>query len=164
IRVLLSCRSCHSRTAVYQAVGDRPAPCGICRFIFLRSLKQRSFVMYSPLRHSRTPRRVGPFAGQRPTARLYLERLEDRWAPALSWHGGPVIANVQVEVMYYSPWNTNPTLQSQKTTLDSYFTSVTNSTYLDLLAQYSAGGTTIGRGVLKADDAHFATAVTHSLL
>jgi hypothetical protein len=96
----------------------------------------------------------------RPQARLLVEPLEDRWVPALTYHGGPLIANVQIEALYYSPWNTDSTLQTQKTTLDSFFTFIAKSTYIDLLAQYSTGGTTIGRGSFSGDDSNFPTAST----
>src|SRR5437588_671526 len=79
----------------------------------------------------------------KPRVRLLVEPLEDRWVPSLTWHGGPLIANVHIEALYYSPWNTDSTLKAQKATLDSFFNFITNSSYMDLLSQYNAGGTTI---------------------
>src|SRR5207244_11661223 len=76
---------------------------------------------------------------------------------------GPLLANVQIETMYYAPWNTNNTLQSQKSTLDSFFPYITNSTYMDLQAEYSANGITIGHGTFSGDDSNFPTANTSSV-
>jgi hypothetical protein len=93
-----------------------------------------------------------------------LEGLEDRLVPALSYQGGLLIANVQVEAIYYSPWNTDSTLKSQKSSLDSFFSYLTKSTFVDILAQYSAGGITIGRGSFSGDDTTFPTATTTTVV
>jgi hypothetical protein len=60
-------------------------------------------------------------------------------APAgahLNYYGGPVLKNVKVYPVY---WNTNV---AYRTNLDGFYTGVTNSTYFDMLGQYSG----IGRG------------------
>ncbi|HLJ93479.1 MAG TPA: hypothetical protein VKU02_09850 [Gemmataceae bacterium] len=97
---------------------------------------------------------------QRRSASLLLEKLEERAVPALSYHGGPLLGNVQIEAVYYAPWNSSGTLQSQRATLDSFFPFITNSSFMDLLAPYSAGGTTIGHGSFLGDDSNFPTALT----
>src|SRR5947209_16402643 len=111
-----------------------------------------------PVRRARLERR------RRRHAHVLLEQLEDRWTPALSYHGGPLIANVQMEALYYSPWNTTSTLQSQKATLDSFFNFITKSTYLDILSEYSAAGTTIGRGSFTGEDSTFPSATTQNIV
>lgn len=114
-------------------------------------------------------RRFGAAAGRmerprRPSTYLEVERLEDRWVPALTYHaGGPLIQNIQAEAIYYSPWNTNATLQTQKTTLDNYLTYITNSPYMDMLSQYNAGGQTIGRGAYNGADSNFPNATTTTI-
>jgi hypothetical protein len=76
----------------------------------------------------------------------------------LTYHGGSLLGNVQIEGMYYGPWNTTSTLQAQKGILDSFFPFITSSTYMDLLAQYSANGITIGHGIFGGDDPNFLAA------
>ncbi len=61
----------------------------------------------------------------------------------VTYYGGPVIPNVSVTIVFWGSGAT--TYQSD---LTGFFGAITNSAYLDNLAQYSAGGQTIGRGSL----------------
>ena len=54
----------------------------------------------------------------------------------LQYYGGPVISNVQVVVVYWGN-NVNPTTT---TGIPDFFSAITNSTYLDLLSEYSTNG------------------------
>ncbi len=60
----------------------------------------------------------------------------------LAYLGGPVIPNVKVHALLWGP-NVDPTITSQ---LPAYFNSVTQSPWLDLLAQYATLAQQIGRG------------------
>lgn len=58
----------------------------------------------------------------------------------VTYHGGPVISNVRVTVVY---WTSAVAFQS---TWPSYYPGVTNSTYLDWLTEYHTSTQGIGRG------------------
>lgn len=73
---------------------------------------------------------------------LNLETLEDRrlLAANVTFHGGPLLQNVQVESVYYGqPWTTDSTLQQQASQTDGFLQYFTSSPYLDALAQYNVG-------------------------
>jgi uncharacterized protein YneR len=72
--------------------------------------------------------------------------LEPRLVPAVTYHGGPVIANVQVETVFLgAAWTDPRQLQTTAQNLDTYFTYLTNSPYMDVLNQYGVGrGSFIG--------------------
>ena len=85
--------------------------------------------------------------------RILLDPLEDRCVPALmTYNNGPLIANVQVETIYYGAnWGTTPALQTQANQLDAFFTAITDSTWMDIFSQYSVtspSAITIGHGNL----------------
>ncbi len=91
------------------------------------------------LKGERSPRRAVPA----------LEALEDRWLPSgVTYHGGPLIANVAVEALYYgTDWsNKQSPLSGMKDHLDKYLGSLVKSAYMDQLREYSEPGYTIGHG------------------
>jgi hypothetical protein len=90
-----------------------------------------------------TPRTGRP---QRRT-RLAIESLEERAVPAVvTYHGGPLIANAQVEAVYYgSQWG-DTDLSQTRSQLDGFLRSITNGPYMDQLKEYSVPGYDIGRG------------------
>jgi hypothetical protein len=74
-------------------------------------------------------------------------RLVNLPVPGLSYQGGPVLANVGVEVIYYGQqWATDAALKSQEQQLDAYFAALTGGPFMDLLAQYGTPTQAIGRG------------------
>jgi hypothetical protein len=85
--------------------------------------------------------------GRPPSRRLSLEGLEDRVTPVVTYHGGPLLANVGVENVFYgSAWSADPTLTPVREQLNGFAGAITNSTYLDQLREYSEPGHLIGRG------------------
>jgi hypothetical protein len=97
--------------------------------------------------------RPAPAGRRRPNAyRLAVEELECRAVPALTYGGGPVLANVGVEAVFYGQeWSTNSALQAEAQQIDSYFQFLTGSSVVDLLAQYSTPTQTIGHGTVLDD-------------
>src|SRR5438309_1475371 len=75
-------------------------------------------------------------------APLHLEALEDRrlLAANVTFHGGPLLQNVQVESVYLGQaWATDSTLQQQASQTDGFLQYFTSSPYLDALASYNVG-------------------------
>ncbi|MBV8637807.1 MAG: hypothetical protein JO322_06950 [Candidatus Eremiobacteraeota bacterium] len=71
-------------------------------------------------------------------------------APAadMTYHGGPVIANVEIVAVYWgSFWQQQATLISQ---LEGYFNYIVTSSFLDMLAEYSTPTQTIGEGTFNS--------------
>jgi hypothetical protein len=69
-----------------------------------------------------------------------VTQLEDRQFLTLSvsYHGGPLIRNVQVETLYLgSVWGN--TQQPTAVSLNSFFSYIANSPYMDMLGQYNVG-------------------------
>ncbi len=80
-------------------------------------------------------------------------------APAgahLDYYGGPVISNIEVVVVFWGSGSYDPTVHSN---ISNFYSDITNSRYMDLLAEYStlgvpavgggqAGTQTIGHGTL----------------
>src|SRR5487761_1562925 len=91
----------------------------------------------SPSAHSRrNHRRLGR-----------LESLEDRRMFNVDPHGGPVIPSVAVEPIYLgSQWGSDPGLSSDAHQINQFLSYLTGTSYMDLLAQYSKPGMTIGHG------------------
>jgi hypothetical protein len=63
-------------------------------------------------------------------------------AGLLTYHDGPVIANVKLFALY---WNGDTANQSQ---LDAFYADIVSSPYLDWLSEYSTPTQTIGRGTM----------------
>jgi hypothetical protein len=58
----------------------------------------------------------------------------------VTYHGGPLLTNVQVESVYYGqPWSTDPTLQQQVQQIDTFLPYFVTSPYFATLKQYNAG-------------------------
>ncbi len=93
--------------------------------------------------------------GGRPSARrrhrpaLTAEALEDRQllaAPLVTFHNGPILANVQVYTVYWG-WNMAAPVPGMRgvtygglaTMLDNFYSDITGSGYMADLAQYGAG-------------------------
>ena len=72
-----------------------------------------------------------------------LEQLEDRRLLAVTYHGGPVLAQVEVEPVFYGPYWNSAAGQQQASDLDKFLTFLTNSSYMDMLNEYG-----VGRGLL----------------
>ncbi len=78
-----------------------------------------------------------------PTTRhrtLNLETLECRrlLATNVTYHGGPLLQNVQVENVYYgSTWGTDSTLQQTISQTDGFLQYLVASPYFDALSQYN---------------------------
>ena len=95
--------------------------------------------------------------------RRWAEALEPRQLLAsggVTYQGGPLINNVAVENVFLgSAWTSDTTLQQNAAQLDQFFATTTNSSYMDLLAQYGtpqAGaighGSFVGQANISQDD------------
>ena len=89
---------------------------------------------------------------RRQSFRPLLERLEERITPivnpTLSYNGGTLLANVQVEGVYFN----DSTSLALKPSLDSFFKMMVSSQYVTgLLHSFSAGGFNIGAGSFVGD-------------
>jgi hypothetical protein len=78
-----------------------------------------------------------------------VEELEKRTLLSITYHGGRVLAHPEVEALYYGQyWNGNAALQ-QASDLNNYLSSLTNSTYMDMLNEYGIGrGTLVDNGII----------------
>jgi hypothetical protein len=103
-------------------------------------------------------------AARRPARRPELEVLEDRVTPAVTYHGGPLLAHVGVEALFYgSTWQTDATHNQMAGQITTYLQSIVTSTYMDQLREYSEPGNDIGHGQFldaKIDAANLAGGAT----
>src|ERR1700680_1076564 len=60
----------------------------------------------------------------------------------LDYYGGPVVSNLQVVVVFWGP-NVSSTVTSQ---IGGFFQAITNSSYFDLVSEYSTSITPVGGG------------------
>jgi hypothetical protein len=75
-----------------------------------------------------------------------LERLEDRTVCTVTYHGGPVLAHVEAEILFLgSNWNSNPTLVAAQGQVVGFLQTITNSTFMDMLTRAGYG---VGRGTV----------------
>jgi hypothetical protein len=101
----------------------------------------------------KTCRSVVAARGGKPhRVRPLLERLEDRITPfvnpTLSYNGGTLLANVQVEGIYYK----DAVSTGLQPSLDNFFKMMVKSRYVTaLLNRFSDGGFTIGAGSFVGD-------------
>jgi hypothetical protein len=94
---------------------------------------------------------------------LNLEPLEDRWVlssfgsvPDVTYHGGPLLQNVQIESVYYGqPWTTDATLQQSISQTDGFLQYFVTSPYINVLSQYNVGaGTFLAHDVVNQGPAN----------
>lgn len=79
--------------------------------------------------------------------RTRVECLEERKVFSVGYHGGAVISNVAVETLYYGQaWSQNASLEQTANQLNQYFSYLTNSSYMDMLGEYSTSRQAVGRG------------------
>jgi hypothetical protein len=79
---------------------------------------------------------------------LSVEQLEDRLVPAITYHGGPVLSHVELEAVYYGSYWGNGVGAQQGSDLNTYLQFITNSSYMDMLAEYGVGrGTVVDSGI-----------------
>jgi hypothetical protein len=91
-------------------------------------------------------------AGRFRPAPPMLEQLEDRQLLSVTLHSpyAPMLANVEVDPIFYgSQWYTDPQLQAQANQLDGFLNFITQSSYMDMLSEYSTNYYQIGRGSLE---------------
>jgi hypothetical protein len=104
-----------------------------------------------PKKSARKPRRQSASACRDARrVRPQLEGLERRDVPTtISYHGGPLLPNVEVQAMYYgSDWDSGPYL-AQAVQLNSFLSSLVNSSFMDMLTK---AGYRVGRGSASAGD------------
>ena len=71
---------------------------------------------------------------------LKVEPLECRQVLSVTYGGGPLLHNVQIETVFYGqPWTTDANLQQTITQTDSFLQYLVTSPYFDLLKQYNVG-------------------------
>jgi hypothetical protein len=110
-----------------------------------------------------------------------LEPLEPRTlltSAPLVYNGGPLIPNVAVSTIYYgsqwaSTYTQNPyPISAYPAQMDAYFNKITDSTWMDILNQYSATGDlttppiqyTIGHGSFSQEDSTYPSLPTGNTL
>jgi hypothetical protein len=79
----------------------------------------------------------------KPRLRPELEQLEDRRLLSVTYHGGTVLVQVEVEPVFYGPYWNSPAGQQQAADLDTFLSFLTNSSFMDMLNEYG-----VGHGVL----------------
>jgi hypothetical protein len=83
-----------------------------------------------------------PPGSRRRNVRPTLEPLEERAVCTVTYHGGPVLANVGVEAVFLgSHWVSDPGLSGARQQVEGFLRDVTNSTFMDMLtrARYLVG-------------------------
>lgn len=81
-----------------------------------------------------------------------IEPLETRrLLTGVTYQGGPLIDSVAIDAVFLgTAWTSDPSLEQNATRLKQFFSYVTESSYLDMLSQYSTSqGGQIGRGTLE---------------
>jgi hypothetical protein len=75
-------------------------------------------------------------------ARPRVESLETRTVPTVTFHGGAVLAHVEVQGFYYgADWQNNSTYLGQTVYLEGFLKNIVSSSYMDMVggAGYGAG-------------------------
>jgi hypothetical protein len=81
---------------------------------------------------------------QQRRARPALEGLEDRQLLTVTYHGGAVLGNVEVQALYLgSDWANDPNASPQISYLENYLSTIVDSSYMDML---TTAGYNVGRG------------------
>jgi hypothetical protein len=80
----------------------------------------------------------------RPTARLSVEPLEARLVPTVTYHGGNLLPNVEVQGVYLgADWGSSASLNQSISNYEAYLADIVNSGYMDMLTN---AGYRVGRG------------------
>jgi hypothetical protein len=80
-----------------------------------------------------------------PTVEASPERVAAT-TPSMSYHGGHLLANVEVFTIFWGhAWSVDP-LDGIVAQINQFFDFIVASSLMDMLAEYSAGGVTIGQG------------------
>jgi len=89
-----------------------------------------------------TPRNIVPLVTPQDTAAFAAA------APAahLSYHGGPLLSNVQVQAVFWGAAWQQPAQAALIPRLGEFFTFILQSSLMDVLAQYSVAGQSISQG------------------
>ena len=81
----------------------------------------------------------------------------------LTYYGGPVVANIEVAVVYWGSGSYLPALTASSG-LQSFYTAVTNGTYMDMLSEYSTqgvgGGGTVGNQLIQRNPLGYVNSFT----
>lgn len=94
---------------------------------------------------SRSQSRKEKVAPIRPRMRrLVVEQLESRKLLAVTYHGGQLLSNVEVQAAYLgSDWSTNSALSTQKANVEGFLSYIVQSPYMDMMTQ---AGYNVARG------------------
>jgi hypothetical protein len=64
-------------------------------------------------------------------ARPQVEALESREVPTVTYHGGALLSNVEVQAVYYgSDWTSSPAMQAQMSQLENYLSYIVRNPYM----------------------------------
>jgi hypothetical protein len=93
-------------------------------------------------------------------ASLGVERLDDRICPTVTYHGGALLQNVEVQGLYLgSNWVNNTALYNETGRYETFMQGIVNSGYMDMLtnAGYGVGRGTFTQGAIdtRALDSRF---------
>jgi hypothetical protein len=103
---------------------------------------------------------------QRPArqVRLEVEALEERRVLSVTYHGGAVLSNVQVQALYLgSDWVNNSTYNTQSHNLDSFLGNVVNSSYMDMLGNAYGSRNVLPGGKVGSSSLPGTTSVTPAI-
>jgi hypothetical protein len=90
---------------------------------------------------------------RRSTFRPALEQLESRQLLSVTYHGGPLLQNVQAETVFYGQdWYYNSTLYNSAVQLDNVLNDVTQSSYMNMLGEYGVGSGQFQDGVIDLNN------------
>jgi hypothetical protein len=82
--------------------------------------------------------------GTEPRFRPALERLEERTVCTVTYHGGPVLAHVGVEILFLgSKWAADPVLAGAGQQVEAFLQDISSGTFMDMLTRAGYG---VGRG------------------
>ncbi len=76
-------------------------------------------------------------ARPRHPVRPSLERLEERWIPTVTYHGGLLLQNVDVIPIFYGQAWSDPANAPIITKVGNFLKYIVNSSYMDMLGEYS---------------------------
>jgi len=79
-----------------------------------------------------------------------VEQLESRVLLTVTYNGGDIITNVNAQAVYLGSQWANSSMQSQETQLDSFLSTIVNSSYMNMLtnAGYGVGLGTASKGAV----------------